>query len=131
MNNNNSFAAVYVHAIEYNMKIQQYTRILLDSFANMLTHAFSSEYGLDNQKLTARARTLIDTFVKDPDEKIPICKAMTYRGKPCHKRACLDNDGYCDVHKPPSKRPRVEKDDPQANIPAGEFSRVSKLLRLF
>lgn len=126
----NTFGHVYAHAIEYQLKLQHCTRLLLDTFAHSLVTSLSHEYGFDQEKVMRdHATALVDSFVADPATQLPMCKAVTYRGKACHKRACSSNEGYCDVHWKTSRK-RIHDDMGTKNT-EDEFSHVSKLLRTF
>ena len=76
-----NFASVYVHAIDYRLKLEHCTRLLLDSFAQRLVSELSAMYGLDQQHVTATVRPVLEKFAAAPEENIPTCKATTYRGK--------------------------------------------------
>lgn len=120
------FATVYTHAVEYQLKLQQCTRILLDAFAHTLITTLSTTYGLDSEKVAAHSKPILDAFISDPDDHMPVCKAVTYRGKPCHKRAAPDN-GYCDLHQ--TKKVKQQQHHGSKRPADTSFARVTKLLR--
>lgn len=126
-----NFFTVYAHAVEYQLKVQEYTRLLLDTFANQLITAVSHDYGIDQCKLAAKAKAVMDAFVINPDEQIPQCKAVTYRGKPCHKRAHPDYEGYCEIHPPKKSKAESAPSSSKPNKRQGEdLMRVAKMLRV-